>query len=263
MRARELLLILALVLLCGCRAGEKKMVVLTSFQPLYSIAWHVAQGSERVEVRNLASREVGPHDYRPAGQAFEKAARDATAIVTLRSVALAPEFDRLYAQARRHNIRIVELDLLQPDTPALIDGNPHVWLSLAHAALMVDNLAGDLARLDPAGADRYRRNATRYKRKLLALRAEYAARFAELEAVAVASRTDGFPYLLADMGLRQVPEGPEARAVLVERGAGPRLLRLSTLEAGWGDGPELRPEGYLAGMRDNLARLYRALRGER
>ena len=58
-------------------------------------------------VHNLAPRSLGPHDFDPWSaeqrRAFEDAVREATALVTLRSVSLAEHFDSLYPRARAVN----------------------------------------------------------------------------------------------------------------------------------------------------------------
>ena len=63
----------------------------------------------------------------------------------------------------------------------------------------------------------------------------------------------------ARVALAEEEPSPELRAA-VER-AGARIVVLSTLEHGHGNGPRLDPQGYLLGMRENLEALYRALAG--
>lgn len=304
--------------LAGCTAAPaRKELILTSFQPLYS--WAVALAGEdqegdhgEFEVLNLAPRSLGPHDYDPWSPEhrtrFEDAVRAATALVTLRSVSLAEHFDSLYARARAANVRIVEIDLaapLLPDLPRLAlipepqDGaaacaatggasgapNPHLWLSLSHAALMVEHLARDLGALDPSRAVAYRVRSERYRRRLLDLRAAALERLAALQWTEVAALTEGFPYLTADLGIQVVdyvidPIAPAelegrlrrsgARVVLAEEppppeteaaigAAGAVLVVLRTLEEGYGEGSALQPDGYYLGMQENLERLVAAL----
>ncbi|MBI2571091.1 MAG: zinc ABC transporter substrate-binding protein [Candidatus Schekmanbacteria bacterium] len=319
---RRLGLIVALLVVSSAApglalAGARREIVLTTFQPLYSMAWNVARDAPGVEVRNLAPRALGPHDYAPwegaARAEFARAAGEAAAILTLRRVSLAPRFDELYGRAREWNIRIVEIDPLQawstdraalalawlPDkgrqagadaaggAPCGRDPNPHVWLSLSHAAAMTRNIARDLAALDPSGSNLYARNAERYARLLLALRAEIEAKLAEVDVPRLISLTDAFPYLTADLGLevaayvdadgagvgrivRELAAGvvlaeemPDEAVAAAIRSAGARLAVLHTLEEGWGNGDTVTPEGFELGMRSNLETLLGALRPDR
>ena len=290
------ILLLALIAASGCQGSPVR--VLTSFQPLYSLAKEVAGPDGGLVVQNLASRTVGPHEYdagRPPWQAsFRAMVRDADAIVTLGEYSLSPLFDDLFAHARAANVRIVEVDPGRPwlDEPPLLllpnpDGsiNPHVWLSLTHAAQMAERLADDFALLDPAHGGTYRRRAAAYGQRLRELRAGYASRVAELERAEVVVVTEGFPYLMHDLGIWVVdtilepldPEALEARLTAagapvvvaesmvsgasqaaIER-AGARLLVLSTLEHGYGSSTQLDPAGYWKGMVANLEALVGAL----
>ncbi len=312
-------LLLSLLLAGGCADTQlsapsppRSIRILTSFQPLFSFTSAVCRESKTISVSNLAPRELGPHDYDPTSaesyDAFSKAVRTADAIVTLRSLRLAHHFDRLYPLARSLNIRLVEIDpcvnrgaeapgiLLMPDPASARTGqsrsnrgldapNPHVWLSLSHAAILVENLTSDLISLDLAGAALYRANAQVYKKALLSLKTEYELKFAALETAEILSLSDAFPYLTTEMGIRVVEyvldgndpvavfgrvKATGVRVVLAEtspadtvktalRTLGARIVVLSTLERGWGTGPRLDPSGYLKSMRKNLELLHRAL----
>ncbi len=47
-----------------------------------------------------------------------------------------------------------------------LDADPHIWLDLANAQLMVDNILAGLVKKDPANRDFYEKNAQAYKAKL-------------------------------------------------------------------------------------------------
>jgi ABC-type Zn uptake system ZnuABC Zn-binding protein ZnuA len=300
----------------------EKRLVLTSFQPLYSLASAVAEGSPALEVVNLAPRALGPHDFDPADPAHAARCRDlvrrADAVATLRGLPLAPAFDRLYPWCRAENIRIVEIDpsvAWDPATPKLplIENprdtahalrnpsspvprppslptnaavpNPHIWLSLTHAARLVEGIARDFAALDPDRAPLYRANAERRRASLRGLKAEFEGKFAAVDRPAVAALTEGFPYLTAEFGIEvadyilepadaaevgarvraagvkaviaEEPPTPEvARAV---EAAGAKVVVLSTIETGWGTGDALERDGYFRAMRENLERLLGAM----
>lgn len=310
-------------------APAPKRLILTTFQPLYSFAAAVVAGSPCLDVANLAPRGQGPHDFHIEEPAHAARCRDlvrrADAVVTLRSLPLAPEAERVYAWCRRENVRIVEIDPAvrwepgaprlplipdpedtarmwerasardhpadrgqkPPSTPGSASlPNPHVWLSLTHAVRLIERIAEDAAALDPDHADLYRSNARTFQKSLRNLKAEYDRKFAGVESLAVDALTDGFPYLTADFGIDVVdyilkPKGPEEVAARV-RAAGVKLVLaeeppvaevaqavastnarvvvLSTIEEGWGEGDAMDPDGYLKAMRSNLETLYEALR---
>ena len=52
--------------------------------------------------------------------------------------------------------------------------DPHIWLDLNNAQLMVDNIAQALINRDPKNSDTYKRNARAFKRKLSRLDEAYA-----------------------------------------------------------------------------------------
>jgi ABC-type Zn uptake system ZnuABC Zn-binding protein ZnuA len=258
------------LMLAGCSAvgaggtGAQGGLVLTTFQPTYSFAWHVAEGSPTLRVVNLAPPSKGPHEFSlddaETGAGCRDLVRRAAAVVSLRSLPVAPAMDRVYPWCRNENIRIVEIDPAvtwdpgRPRLPLVADPedsqlpvkagegerppNPHVWLSLSHAVRMVDRIAEDFARLDPDHAELYGRNAERYQKALRALKAEFDARLSGADPVA--ALTEAFPYLTADFGIsvadyllaEMTPEQAAARirragvrVVLAEEAPEPALER--------------------------------------
>ncbi len=106
--------------------------------------------------------------------------------------------------------------------------DPHFWMNIDFVIEAVDAIRGQLARLDPAGADAYRERADAYAAELRALDAEIAATLADLpeERRYLVTFHDAYGYFAARYGLTIlgfVVEGPEeepaagALATLVER----------------------------------------------
>jgi ABC-type Zn uptake system ZnuABC Zn-binding protein ZnuA len=288
-------------------------VILTTFQPLYSFTSKVVEGSPCLKVVNLAPRNLGPHEFNledPVhGDKCREAARGAVAVVTLRSLPVAPAFDRIYPWCRRENIRIVEIDpsvswdssvpklalLEDPEDTASSAGrinsvevtnpNPHVWLSLSHAIKLIEGIERDIAALDPDHAALCRRNADSFQKELRTLKADVERKLAAADRLSVVTLTEGFPYLTSDLGIQVVDyilspkdaaqvtarikasgarvvlaeEAPDAATVQAIAAAGARVVVLSTLEEGWGEGDRLDSDGYLKGMKDNLRKLVEAL----
>jgi ABC-type Zn uptake system ZnuABC Zn-binding protein ZnuA len=302
----------ALLFLSACAANPDepapgRRVILTTFQPLFSFARAVVAGDPGVEVWNLAPRKEGPHDFNlddPAvGARCRPIVEKAEAVITLRSLPVAPAFDRLYPWCRVANLRIVEIDpsaqweVGTPRLPLIADPpdtararergeakgpvppNPHIWLSLSHAVRLVERISNDIVTLDPTHRRFYWANTARYQARLRALKAEFEKRLAGADRVA--TLTEAFPYLTADFGLGVadyilepkdsaevgervraakvkvvLAEGePEAKVRAAVEQAGAKVVVLRTLEAGWGEGERVEPDGYLRGMRDNLEKL--------
>jgi ABC-type Zn uptake system ZnuABC Zn-binding protein ZnuA len=290
-------------------------VILTTFQPLYSFASKVVEGSPCLAVLNLAPRNQGPHDFNledPAqGVKCRDAVRGALAVVTLRSLPVAPAFDRIYPWCRKENIRIVEIDpavswdasvpklplLEDPEDSAssagrsapveVMNPNPHVWLSVSHAIRLVEGIVRDVCALDPDHAALYQRNADSFQKELRSLKAEAERKLADVDRLSLVTLTEGFPYLTSDLGIQvldyilspkdaaqvtarvkasgarvvlaeEAPDAPTTQAIAA---AGARLVVLSTLEEGWGEGDRVDPDGYLKGMKENLRKLVEALHG--
>ncbi|MCG5241853.1 metal ABC transporter solute-binding protein, Zn/Mn family [Azospirillum doebereinerae] len=131
------------------------------------------------------------------------AAKKADAVLTLRSVWID---DPVYPLARRHNIRLVEIDAARPvdgalPGVALRDGAAFPWLGVANAGRMADIVAADLRRLYPNAAPAIDGNLANLKRALLTLSSTSVRTFAGLPDPSVAALSDRFAMLAADLGL--------------------------------------------------------------
>jgi ABC-type Zn uptake system ZnuABC Zn-binding protein ZnuA len=146
--------------------------------------------------------------------------QQATAVVTLGSLWRA---DPLYATARRHNLRIVEIDAshswdtIKPgvavarvpsnDVPWAAarddDGglSPYAWLGPVNAMRMSVIIATDLARLSPSDAPRIERNLAALEGRLRRLKADYGARLLEVPDLRVLSLANEFTYLFGEFGI--------------------------------------------------------------
>jgi zinc transport system substrate-binding protein len=159
-------------------------------------------------------------------------------------------------------------------------------------ARIVDEVAAVLARVDPAGAGGYRRQARAYAGDVLRLHREYRAALASCRTRTFVTSHAAFGRLAARYGLRQEaiaglsPEGEPDPARLAEladlvrreglttvftetlvspavaetlaREAGVRTAVLDPIE-GLPPGREAAGQGYLSVMRANLAALTEAL----
>lgn len=200
------------LLVASMTVAAEPVRVLASLPITHGLGSILLQGTQAQLVRaapaNLpASRQVSFFTGRGAG-ALEKAARDADAVIALRS--LWPD-DPLYPLARRSNIRIVEVDgarpvdgalpgiALRPDGGNALAEQP--WLSINNLGRMADVIAADLVRLSPNDAELIASNLAAIKQRLLTLSAASENRLAELDNLAVASLSPDFAYLTTSLNL--------------------------------------------------------------
>lgn len=203
----------ACALLAGPLHAETQSVrILASLPITYGLGASLLDGSvvqlQRAAPANLpASRQPSYFAGRGAG-ALDKAARDADAVIALRS--LWPD-DPLYPLARRSNIRIVEVDGARPVDGALpgialrSDGGDALasqpWLNINNLGRMADVIAADLGRLAPEAKPQIEANLATLKQRLLKLSAASESRLAELDKLSVASLSDHFDYLIDGLNL--------------------------------------------------------------
>ncbi len=203
----------ACALLAGPLHAETQPVrILASLPITYGLGASLLDGSvvqlQRAAPANLpASRQPSYVAGRGAG-ALDKAARDADAVIALRS--LWPD-DPLYPLARRSNIRIVEVDGARPVDGALPgialrnDGGDALasqpWLNINNLGRMADVIAADLGRLAPEAKPQIEANLATLKQRLLKLSAASENRLAELDNLSVASLSDHFDYLIDGLNL--------------------------------------------------------------
>lgn len=203
----------ACALLAGPLHAETQPVrILASLPITYGLGASLLDGSavqlQRAAPANLpASRQPSYFAGRGAG-ALDRAARDADAVIALRS--LWPD-DPLYPLARRSNIRIVEVDGARPVDGALpgialrSDGGDALasqpWLNINNLGRMADVIAADLSRLAPEAKPQIEANLATLKQRLLKLSAASENRLAELDNLSVASMSDHFDYLIDGLNL--------------------------------------------------------------
>ncbi|WP_224770941.1 metal ABC transporter solute-binding protein, Zn/Mn family [Pseudomonas sp. FEN] len=146
--------------------------------------------------------------------------QQAEAVVTMGNLWRA---DPLYATARRHNLRIVEIDAtrsrdtIKPGVAVVrvpsndvpwaradkVDGglSTYAWLSPVNAMRMSALIAADLARLSPSDAPRIKSNLAILKSQLRQLKADYGTRMMALPDMRVLSLADEFIYLFGEFGV--------------------------------------------------------------
>ena len=216
------------VALCGlvnlshaAQAAAKPVHVLASLPITYGLGEMLLEGTdvnlERAAPANLPGSRQASYFTGRGAPALAKLATDADAVIGLRS--LWPD-DSLYPNARRSNIRIVEIDAARPVDGALpgiavqpdnqVDGlNSQPWLSSNNMGRMADVMAADLVRLAPSAKPKIEANLAALKQRLLKLSAQSEARLAQADNLSVMSLSDHFGYLIGGLNLELI--GLDAR----------------------------------------------------
>lgn len=177
-------------------------MVLTTFTVLADMARQVA--GERLEVRSITRLGAEIHGYEPSPRDLQ-AARDVQLVVE-NGLGLERWAQRFVAAAGN----VPTLTLSEGMTPLPIEGdayagkpNPHAWMSPKRAEQYVERLIEAFSRLDPAGADTYRRNGRAYQQQLRQLDLELRAALAAVPQKhrLLVTCEGAFSYLAHDYGL--------------------------------------------------------------
>lgn len=195
--------------------------VLVALPALYALTAALGEGTHIEVVRVPVDAAVPMESQANALSRLPPAVfQQAVAVVTLSSLWRA---DPLYATARRHNLRIVEIDAshswdsFKPgvavtrvpsnDVPwaGARDGDgglsPYAWLGPVNAMRMSALIAADLARLAPADAPQIERNLVALDGRLRQLKAHYGDRLLKVPDLRVLSLASEPVYLFGEFGV--------------------------------------------------------------
>jgi ABC-type Zn uptake system ZnuABC Zn-binding protein ZnuA len=201
--------VLAMCLAAGCGGGTEifglgrtvKVVATTTQLTDFT---RVVAGA-RAEVYDVIRSNVDAHDYEPS-PADLQAIHDADVVVK-NGVGLEQWFEPTIASADPRG-RVVDAGKGTRKLPGEGDEagarDPHIWLDPRNAEVMVANIAGALAAVDPAGTLTYRANARAYDAQLRALDAEIARQIGGLTNKKLVSNHDAFAYYVHRYGLEFV-----------------------------------------------------------
>ena len=266
--------------------ANQSLRVVTSFYPVYVAVLNVTAGIPGVEVSNLASPHVGClHDYQlTAGDVRRLADAD---LLLVNGAGMEPFLGKVAQQSP--GVRVVGVS----QGIALLDDNPHVWVSLEGARRQTENIAAALAAAAPDRANAFRANASAYNASLSALEEKMRAALAPYAGTPIVTFHEAFPYFARDFDLdlageierepgaepsareladtvklvreRKVkalfaePQFPDKSAQVVARETGVRVYSLDPVVTGPSD-PEEARGAYLRAMEKNLEVLQEALR---
>jgi zinc transport system substrate-binding protein len=179
---------LAAITLFSCRAAhepsgrERRLQVVTTLFPLYDFARHV--GGQRADVSLLLPPGVEPHSFEPKpGDVLKINKAD---IFVYTGPFMEPWAAGIIRGAQGHDLVVVDSSrgcLLRPETgaanapqggaesaPPSSGGqasiDPHIWLDLGNARIMVKNILAAFVKKDPGHRGFYEENAAAYEAEL-------------------------------------------------------------------------------------------------
>ena len=186
------LLILPLLLASVGSAGENTLNVVATTTQAADLIHILSAGVDGLAITALMGPGVDPHLYQPTEA--DIAAMNLAEMVIYSGLHLEGQFDAIFEALSEQGVAIYALSQAVKDAGFIIGGfdlsetllnvdDPHFWFDPLNWQLSVADLAGTLAGLDPANAERYRANAADYIEQLQRI------------------------YEWADAGLRSVAEG--------------------------------------------------------
>lgn len=151
-------------------SGEYPIDIVTTTGMVGDIARQVA--GENGTVHNLMGEEVDPHLYRPTRADIARMQR--ADIIFYNGLHLEGRMgDTLVQLARTRPVyavtELVDEAVLMDDDEYEEAFDPHLWMDVSLWMEAVEVVVGALTELDPAGAQRYRENADRYRNELASL----------------------------------------------------------------------------------------------
>ncbi len=260
---------------------EASFRIVTSFYPMYIICLNITEGIDGVSLENMAGQQTGClHDYQLQSKDRKNLER-ADAFV-INGAGMESFLDDVVASLP--SLTVVDAS----EGLAVVEENPHLWVSVSNCIRQVENVAGGLAAADPAHAAQYRANAEIYVEKLEALREEMHEAIDPLPNRRIVTFHEAFPYFAEEFGLeiaavvnrepdsqpsaRELantirliretgvtavfaePQYPESAANILAEESGATLYFLDPCVTGEDD-----PDAYLDAMRENKAVLQEAL----
>jgi zinc transport system substrate-binding protein len=273
----------------NAKSENNRLTIVTSFYPMYVHTINVIKDVKGVNLINMTKPQTGClHDYQLTPddlKTLEKAK-----VFVINGAGMEAFLAKILKQMPK--LKIIEaskgITLIKGDGEE--GDNPHVWVSISNAIQQVKNIGNQLAKIDPANGDQYRKNADAYIKKLETLKKKmhqgldgihnrniitfheafpYFAKEFKLKIVAVIEREPGSEPSakeLADTvktikkskvkGLFAEPQYPAKAAETIARETGVKVSILDPAVTGEANGDT---NAYLKVMEKNLKSLQEAL----
>jgi len=220
-------------------AQSEKLKVVASIYPVYDFAHNV--GGDKIDVSCLVPPGAEPHDWEPSpkdmidlhsADVFVYCGAGMEQWVTKALETLdKPEMLKVDASegveliagsghhhhgadesepeeasaAHEHESDAAHEENHEHEAVDIANADPHIWVDLLNAAVMVDNIAAALVEADPDNKSYYEQNAAAYRAQLMELHEEYQDKLAGAKGKEFVTSHAAFGYLAERYGLIQVP----------------------------------------------------------
>ena len=188
-------------------AKNKKLRIGVTLHPYYSFVKNIV--GDFADVVPLIGEGFNPHAYKPQPIDIKNATKlDALVLNGIGHDEFA--FEILAASNMKGKIPLiyanqgVSLIPIAGTSAAEKTVNPHTFISVTASIQQIFNIRNSLMKLDPENAKVYRKNASRYVRRLRSLKAGFMKKLAGLENLEFRCATihGGYDYLLQEFGLQ-------------------------------------------------------------
>ena len=187
----------------GCRkekaaAGRDEFLIVASFYPVYIIAMNVADGIEGVRVVNMTPAVSGClHDYSVTAADMENL--ENADIFLFNGAGMESFLDKI--AGKYPGLKTAELSEGIPLLKTGTADNPHVWVSVGNAVVMVENCVKVLSGADAKNAGSYRANGARYIKDLNRLKSEMNTELQTYKGRKIITFHEAFPYFAKEYNL--------------------------------------------------------------
>lgn len=273
-------------------ASQAKTIV-TSFYPIYLHTINIAKDIPGVEVINMTEPQTGClHDYQLSPDNLKTL--EQSDVFVINGGGMESFMDKVLDQLS--DLPIINAsehtELIQEQHGDHDHPNPHVWVSVSGAIDQVEQIAKELAVLDPVNQKRYQQNAQAYIGKLEDLKQEMHESLDNISNKNIVTFHEAFPYFAKEFGfniLGTIIDEPgsepsakelsaiintikdkEVKAVFAEPQFTSKSASLISKETGaplytldpvvTGEAKENQEDAYINKMKANLKTLEEALR---
>lgn len=200
-----IILFVTIIGFTGCQQtnNEDTLTIYTSFYPIYDLTQKIV--GEHAEVINLVKEGEEAHHYELTPQqvvALEEKA-DLLIVNGLDMEHFVEDLsqtvqDKLFVASDGLNILQIETELGQTRD------DPHIWLSVKQAKLMLENIKNHIITLDATHQAQYERNYNRYALLLDGLDAQFEHAVESFIGTTFVVSHEAFSYIANDYGLTQI-----------------------------------------------------------
>ncbi len=199
----------------GSTYGEENKKIITSFYPIYAMVKNLTVNIDTLEVENLAQEQTGClHDYQLTTQNLKTLSLGH--VLALNGAGMETFLEPVFQQFP--SLEMIDASegivfLLneqehhhheEDDHEEEHEVNPHIWLDVNNAIIMVENLSKGLQKAFPKEEREIQENEKSYVEKLKALNEEVIKVTSELPKKEMVTFHEAFPYFAKAYGLEVV-----------------------------------------------------------